>query len=248
MTSLSKPVASKPSGRRGRPPAAAGDALTRDKIVATALELLDQHGLAAFSVRDVAKTLGVYPAAIYWHIPTRNALLAELVAHVLRDLNPKCAVAAWQDWLRELFIGYRDAIRLHPNIAPLIGAQLVSNASMDFDLMERMLQVLSEAGFRGQRLIAAFNVVIAAQVGFVTLEFAPAPAEDPAGWAEDMQRLIGSVTAERHPLLAAHLPRMANRSFTLRWQNGTVISLDSHFTAYIETVIAGLERLASQIN
>jgi TetR/AcrR family tetracycline transcriptional repressor len=236
----------KPAPRRGRPPAAAGQSLTREKIVATALQLLDENGLAAFSVRDVARTLSVYPAAIYWHIPTRNALLAEMVADVLRDLNPKQDIGAWQDWLRALFTGYRDSIRRHPNIAPLIGAQLVSNASMDFALMERMLAVLQVAGFRDTRLIAAFNVVVAAQVGFVTLEFAPGPAEDPAGWAEEMQQLLGSVSADQYPLLAAHLPRMANRSFTLRWQNGTVVPLDSHFDAYVETVIAGLEKLAAQ--
>ena len=230
--------------RRGRPPAAAGDGLTRDKIVAAALALLDDVGPAAFSVRDVARLLGVYPAAIYWRIPNRNALLAEMVADVLKGLALPQTIAAWQDWLRTLFRSYRRAIRRHPNIAPLIGAHLISNVGMDFALTERILEVLGIAGFRGHGLIAAFNVVIAAQVGFVTLEFAPVPAEDPAGWAQDMQRLIGTVTAEHHPLLAAHLPRMVNRSFTLRWQNGTEVPLDSHFDAYVETVIAGLEQLA----
>jgi AcrR family transcriptional regulator len=236
----------KSPARRGRPPADAGNALTRERIVATALRLLDESGLAEFSVRDVAKALGVYPAAIYWHVPTRNALLAEMVAHVLRDLDPGRTDGGWQDWLRALFIGYRRAVRRHPNIAPLIGAQLVSNASLDFDLIERMLEVLRGAGFRDQNLIAAFNVVVAAQVGFVTLEFAPLPAEDPGGWAADMRRLIGSVSAERHPLLAAHLPRMANRSFHVRWQNGTEVSLDAYFEAYVDTVIKGLEGLSAR--
>ena len=235
----------KPAARRGRP-AAGSDALTREKIIAAALDHLDKSGLQAFSVRDVAKALGVYPAAIYWHIPTRNALLSAMVAHVLRDLNPKSRITVWQDWLRALFKGYRRAVLKHPNIAPLIGAQLVSNASIDFKLMERMLEILSEAGFRGSKLIEAFNVVIAAQVGFVTLEFAPAPAEDPSGWEQEMRRLIGSVDARQYPLLAGHLPAMANRSFTLRWQNGTEVSFEKHFLAYVETVIAGLEQMAAR--
>ncbi|UFN49972.1 TetR/AcrR family transcriptional regulator C-terminal domain-containing protein [Roseomonas sp. OT10] len=236
----------KPSGRRGRPPASAGQGLTRERVVAAALALLDERGLEAFSVRDLARSLGVYPAAIYWHVPNRNALLAAMVAEVLSGLAPPAGTAPWQEWLRALFRGYRGAVRRHPNIAPLIGAQLVSNASIDLGLMERLLEVLRDAGFRDQGLVAAFNVVVAAQVGFVTLEFAPAPAEDAPAWEEGMRALLAGVRPDRYPLLAAHLPRMANRSFTLRWQNGTAMPLDAHFEAYVDTVIAGLERRAAE--
>jgi TetR/AcrR family tetracycline transcriptional repressor len=238
-------ASSKRAARRGRPPAGT-DTLTQEKIIAAALDHLDRSGLPTFSVRDVAKALGVYPTAIYWHFPNRNALMAAMVADVLRDLNPKPGITAWQDWLRALFKGYRRAVMRHPNIAPLIGAQLVSNASMDLQLMERMLEVLSQAGFRDRRLIEAFNVVIAAQVGFVTLEFAPAPAEDAESWEAGMRGLIGSVDAAKYPLLARHVPKMANRSFTLRWQNGTQVSFERHFLAYVETVIAGLEQMAAR--
>jgi TetR/AcrR family transcriptional regulator, tetracycline repressor protein len=231
--------------RRGRRVAGATNALSRDKIVVAALTLLDERGLAAFSVRDLARAMGVFPAAIYWHVPSRNELLAAIVAHVLRDLAPP-PMADWRDWLRALFRRYRAAIRQHPTIAPLIGAQLVSNTGLDFAMIEAVLRVLSSAGFTGQRLVDAFSVVTAAQVGFVTLEFAPPPPEDDEEWAEGMRALVGSVPAEDYPLLAANMPRMANRSFTLRWQNGTAVPLDSSFEAYVETVVAGLERLAER--
>jgi TetR/AcrR family transcriptional regulator, tetracycline repressor protein len=237
---------SQPRPKRGRRPAAADNALTKERIVRVALGLLDAGGLAAFSVRDVAKALDVYPAAVYWHVRTRNQLLVEIVAHVLCDLAPTGPRAAWQDWLRELFGRYRAAIRLHPNVAPLIGAQLVSNASLDFDLLDQMLEVLSHAGFTGAPLIEAFSVVIAAQVGFVTLEFAPPPPENPAEWAAEMQALVYSVDPVRHPLLARHLDQMANRSFTLRWQSGVEVPMDRNFKAYVETVIAGLEAMAAR--
>jgi TetR/AcrR family transcriptional regulator, tetracycline repressor protein len=232
--------------RRGRRPAEAANALTKERIVQAALAQLDAHGLAAFSVREVAKALHVYPAAIYWHVSNRNQLLAEMVGSVLRDLAPPGPRGTWQDWLRQLFRRYRQAIALHPNIAPLIGAQLVSNASLDFGLIETVLEVLSEAGFRGERLVQAFSVVTAAQVGFATLEFAPPPAENGAEWSAEMQRLVFSVDAERTPLLARHLPQMANRSFTLRWQSGTEMPMAANFDLYVETVIAGLEAMAAK--
>lgn len=230
--------------KRGRPRAASKDVLTRERIVAAALEHLDEVGLAAFSVRDLAKRLNCYPAAIYWHVGSRNRLLADVAALLLRDLAPNLPRAAWQDWLRALFTRYRAVIRRHPNAAPLIGAQLVSNASIDFDLIEQMLEVLTYAGFHDAGLIEAFSVVMAAQVGFVTLEFAPAP-EDAPDWATEMQALVQSVDRTRYRLLGQHIDAMANRSFTLRWQSGTDQPMDDKFHAYVETVIAGLSALAA---
>ena len=230
--------------RRGRKPAGSPGALTKDKIVTAALALLSAHGLEAFSVRDLAKALDVYPASIYWHVQSRNQLLADMVARVLQPIAPEIPHSRWQDWLRDLFQRYRVAIQSHPAIAPLIGAQLVSNASIDLGLTEKMLQVLVQAGFHGSRLVQAFSVVTAAQVGFVTLEFAPAPREGGQQWSEQMQRLIHSVDPARHPLLAQHVGQMANRSFTLRWESGDSAPMDRAFALYVDTVIAGLEQIA----
>ncbi len=43
--------------------------LTRDQVVAAALACLDRHGIEHFSLREVARDLGVYPTAVYWHVP-----------------------------------------------------------------------------------------------------------------------------------------------------------------------------------
>ena len=39
-----------------------------------------------------------------------------------------------------------------------------------------------------------------------------------------------------------YLPAMANKSFIVRWQNGTDAAMDSSFKAYVETAIAGMEQ------
>lgn len=56
-------------------------ALTRDFVVAAALEEIDRHGLNGFSLRNVAKQLGVYPTAISWHVTNRNVLGHTYQAH-----------------------------------------------------------------------------------------------------------------------------------------------------------------------
>jgi AcrR family transcriptional regulator len=58
-------------------------ALDRPQIVATALELLREHGLGALSMRRLATELGVAPGALYWHVPSKQDLLAEVAELVL---------------------------------------------------------------------------------------------------------------------------------------------------------------------
>lgn len=215
-------------------------ALSKEKIIAAALALIDRNGAAEFSLRDVARRLGVYPTAIYWHVPGRNALIGEVCARVMHDIVPPVSTRNWRAWLKSLFRRYRAAVRRHPNVAPLLGAQLVSNASLDVRMIEGALAALAHAGYRGRRLVDAFNTVVATMSGFVTMEFGPEPAEDPRGWAADLERRIRALGTAEHPVLARHLPALANRAFILRWQNGTKVPLDGGFEAFIDSVIRGL--------
>lgn len=230
--------------KRARRPAAG--ALSKAGIVAAALELIDAHGLAAFSLRDVARRLHVYPTALYWHVPGRNALLAEVVAHALRDIVPSYDPADWRGWLRGLFRRYRAAVHGHPNIAPLIGAQLVSNEGVDARMIDGILAALTHAGYGDRDIVDAYNVVIATMCGFVTMELAPLPAEEPAGWAAALESRIRALGSLDHPTLARHLPGMANCAFILRWQNGVEVPLDRSFEAFIDSVIRGLAERAAQ--
>src|SRR6185312_9818947 len=105
-------------------------------------------------------------------------------------------------------------------VAPLIGTQLVANPAVDLDLIERLLAALVHAGLSGTRLLAGYNTVIAAAVGFTTQEFAPVPAEDTRVWQKEVRERLQSVPEIKYPLLAHNMALLGNRAFTLRWQNG----------------------------
>jgi TetR/AcrR family transcriptional regulator, tetracycline repressor protein len=221
--------------------------LGTDMIVEAALELIDKSGLEKFSVREVARTLKVFPTAIYWHVSGgRNGLLAEVVARALRDVAPSFGPRDdWEQWIRSVFERYRESLQRHPNVAPLIGAQLVSNAGVNPVLVERVLAALESAGFRGKRLVDTYNTVIAALLGYVTLEMAPAPADDAGGWAQSFEEKIRSLPAAEYPRLVANLDRLANRAFIVRWQSGNQVPLDDGFRMYVDTVVAGLRSLVA---
>lgn len=216
--------------------------LRRETILAAALAEIDTQGMAAFSLRGLARRLGVNASVIVWHVGNRDVVLAEVLGLVLQDaVPPREAGQTWQDWLRSLFARFRAAVRQHPNTAPLIGADTVSNLRPDYALVEAILAVLVEAGVPEERLCESYNAVQAALVGFVTQELARIPTEDLPAWQAGIQAHLAEADAERYPNLVRHRARLANRAFILRWQNGVTAPMDSSFAIFVESVIAGLE-------
>jgi len=229
----------------GRP--AGGGELTKQRIAEVALALIDEFGIGAFSMREVAARLGVYPATVHWHVSTREALLAEVAAAVMASVAPPAGKLEWQAWIAELFRRCRDAVRRHPNVAQLLGAQLVSNGSLPTELVEGVLAALTEAGFEGEPLLEAYNCVIAAMLGFLTMEFSPLPADNTQAWAEELRERVHTIRPLDHPVLARNLPLLANKAFIVRWDNGTTVPLDSSFERHIQMTIDGLEAFARRV-
>lgn len=238
----------KTANPRGRRKKAAGEdpktQLNKDTIIAAALALIDRDGLDKCSLRNLASDLGVYPTAIYWYVASRELLLSEVLAKVLENVAPE-PHERWQDYLRAAMVNCHEAVHQHPNVAPLLGAQLVSNARTDFTLVEGVLCALQQAGFSGPSLAGAYNTFIAALAGFTTLEFAPLP-DNTEAWQSQVQESLYAVDAEQHPTLAHNMDQLSNRGFSLRWQNGVHAALDESFAFYVDTILCGLETLASR--
>ncbi|HWG71275.1 MAG TPA: TetR/AcrR family transcriptional regulator C-terminal domain-containing protein [Steroidobacteraceae bacterium] len=163
----------------------------------------------------------------------------------LADILPPGFPDSWQGYLRDFFHRFREALRRHPNVAPLIGAQLVANRAVDFEFVERLLAALAHAGLSGPKLAGAYSAVMAALVGFTTQEFAPLPVEDTTSWQRDIQDRLLKADARKYPTLVKNMKSLGNKTFILRWQNGTEVPMDEAFDILVDIVIAGLERLVS---
>lgn len=95
-------------------------AVTKDRIVASALDILDTWGLADLSMRRIADGLGVQAASIYWHFANKQALLAAVSDAILADVDmPQDsggsvadAMADWAGGLRTALLAHRDGAEL----------------------------------------------------------------------------------------------------------------------------------------
>lgn len=229
------PTTNKPRGRRK-----SSDSLTTDQIAAGALQLLIDAGMENFSVRSLAKRLGVGTATIYWHMDSRNDLLIAALAYALREFSPPPPRDDWKSWFRELFIRYRSLIQNNRGAAKIFGLKLVANAGIDRDLIESILATLTQAGFDERNITEAFNIVWVTMVGFVTMELAPEPDTSPE-WEHKMRERVNTVNVDKNPCMARYLARLSNQAFTMRWDNGFTVPLDTSFEAYVHVVLLGLE-------
>ena len=60
--------------------------LSRDSITDTALGILAEFGLADVSMRRIASSLGVAPGALYWHVESKQELVAWMAEAILAPL------------------------------------------------------------------------------------------------------------------------------------------------------------------
>ncbi|MFM9926630.1 TetR/AcrR family transcriptional regulator C-terminal domain-containing protein [Variovorax sp. H27-G14] len=119
--------------------------IQRDQIIATALVLLDEHGLDGLTMRALAQALQVQAPSLYWHFPNKKALidgmadaLVEGVARTPAEGLPwQDAVCAVGQQLRQGLLAHRDGARVYAGtyvtsdntlrmgeamLAPLLGA------------------------------------------------------------------------------------------------------------------------------
>ncbi len=102
--------------------------LSRERIVAAAVALVDAEGLAALSTRRLAAELGVSGPSLYNHFATKDALLDAVIDHVLGEVDlsmwsePTRAGSArdWQAPLLEWARSYRGALVAHPQLVPVL--------------------------------------------------------------------------------------------------------------------------------
>ncbi|WP_417583573.1 TetR/AcrR family transcriptional regulator [Nitrincola sp.] len=235
------------SGLRGR---AARVGLDKQQIVAAAIQQIDQRGLAAFSMRELARTLKVSPAVIYWHVGgLQEDLFAEISAVITANLTDDTTSGAdWKVRLRSVFMRYRQLVHQHPRVAPLLGAQMKSNGVANLAWVETVLSALTQAGFQGEALRDAFNALIGGLAGFVTMELAPPPADDSNDWQQGFAKRVADIDPLHFPYTHAVLPMISNRIFVLRWQNGIDVSYDSSFELLLNIIIDGLAQRAQQLN
>jgi TetR/AcrR family tetracycline transcriptional repressor len=145
--------------------------LTRERLVAAALELINREGLESLSMRALADELEVKAASLYWHVRDRRELLELLAESILDTVRPARGRAAWRPAvldaaaaLRERVAAQKDANRILLEVPDSLAG------STTYTELKRQLESA------GLQPAVASEVALMVMVHVVS---APAPAKEP---------------------------------------------------------------------
>ena len=146
--------------RTARPP------LDRDRIVDTALGIVDAEGIDGLTFRRLADALSVTPMSIYWHVADKAELL-ELVGHaVLAEVEMPVREGGWRDQLRDVHRSMFATFLRHPNTTDiLVGRARFGPGGLA--LFERILSILLDAGFTPEAAFDAYQSTYLFTLGFM---------------------------------------------------------------------------------
>ena len=110
------------------------------------MDLADERGIEALSMRELGRRLGVEAASLYNHVPGKDDLLDGMVEQVASQIDVPGGDVDWKEAMRRRAVSARAVFALHPWAAGLIDSRQASGpASLSYT--DRVLAVLLGAGF-----------------------------------------------------------------------------------------------------
>ncbi|HWU87799.1 MAG TPA: TetR/AcrR family transcriptional regulator [Kofleriaceae bacterium] len=186
-----------PKSRRERP---AKPALSREGIIATALDILKTEGLGRVTMRRVAAALDTGAASLYVYVRDSSDLHAHLLDALIGSL-PSTPRAAPRQQLKALLGAYVETLTGYPEMARMAQSTRMSGPNY-LALIERILALLAKLGVPDGE--AAWGVDL-------LLLMATARAAELSAWAESghgdrdfatLATAIRSANAAEHPRIA----------------------------------------------
>ncbi|MET9406468.1 TetR/AcrR family transcriptional regulator [Streptomyces sp. NPDC002935] len=166
--------------------------LSRERVLAAALALVDREGLSALSMRRLGAELGVEAMALYRYAPSKNALLDGLVEALYLEVEECLAadaeagavagVPAWRSGLHRIGRVTYDVCLAHPEAVPLLPTRMLRAPLARRPLAvlkdhERVFALLEEAGLDGARAGVVFRAITGWVLGYVSVEVCPMAAK-----------------------------------------------------------------------
>jgi AcrR family transcriptional regulator len=187
--------------------------ITRDVVLAAALQIIDTDGAGGLSMRRLARALGRDPMILYRHAPNKAALLDGVAETVLAQLTVDSADPDWAAQLRIVARGYRALALAHPHVVPLLvtrplATPLGLRPRGTLRPLEDILALLTRAGYSGPDALHIYRALFGFLHGHVLNELQEL-VEKPEE-TDDLLRLgLHRLPISEFPLLRSLAPVLA---------------------------------------
>lgn len=131
-------------------------AVTRDDVIQTAIQLLQEVGLDGLTLRRLATELGISAPTLYWHVKDKRELLdlmsAEMVRIAREKMPPFPQGLPWDEKIAEGMRRQYEAIIAYRDGARVVAGNRPTEAGLP--QIEQFLKLWVEAGFPPNEALA----------------------------------------------------------------------------------------------
>jgi AcrR family transcriptional regulator len=152
---------------RGRPAQ-----LSQERILDSALKLLQSLPLAQLTMQRLATELGTTPTALYGYFSNQEDLFLKISERVMNGVDLSAARSE-QDWRKVLRIwanAIRDRILVYPHAAELVQLKPEHTPAGWFELTVPLIQALRRAGLSGYLLMDSLRCISRVVFGSIVNE------------------------------------------------------------------------------
>lgn len=220
-----------------QPPGRTRSPLTRQRVLAEAVDLADGEGVESLTMRRLAQRLGVEPMSLYHHVANKAALLdgvvevvvEEILAEVTR-LEAAAPLDEWRAALRRRVLAARAVLLRHPWAPALVvrSEHVGPGVARYFD---GVLGILLAGGFSYDLAHHALHALGSRALGFSQELFQPGDA------GED-------TSAEVMEAMAAELPHLVGMMAAIAHDDGSTLGWcddQAEFEFGIDVLLDGLD-------
>ena len=202
--------------------------LSPERIVEAAVEVADEGGLDAVSMRSVARRLGVEAMSLYHHVPSKAALLDGLADRFYAAIGDPAPGAGWREALRANAAATLRELHAHPWALALVDGRATPGIPL-LAHHDAVLGALRSGGLSDVLAVHAYSLVDAFVFGTALVErnLPFAPADGAAEFTEGLE-------------LPAGLPHLA--AVVVSLMSGDDYDYTGEFEWGLEAVLDGIER------
>jgi len=214
--------------RRGRPSKSGAPPLSKETLVAAALEMTRVTEQQPLTFRALGARLGVDPAALYRCTPSKDALLLAVADGIYQQaLEGFDETDDWRDDLYNLLSQVHQAYLEHPQVA-VSAVTRITRLSAEMEFTETTLRLLEAAGMAASQAVLAYRALEDTMLAWTGFRANLLLMKDAQAEKDDWERVYRNADAKRYPRVVTQATPM------------TSISLQEGFEASINLLLDGI--------
>ncbi|MBA3876873.1 MAG: TetR family transcriptional regulator [Anaerolinea sp.] len=146
--------------------------LTREHVLRAAIELADEAGVEALTMRRLGRTLGVEAMSLYHHVDGKSDLLDGMMELLVDGIPRVPEQPAWRTAMREQILAARSVVLAHPWLPGLAIARSAANAAI-LRYADWIMGLLLAGGLPNQLIHDGMHVLGSRVLGFAQDIFDP---------------------------------------------------------------------------